>query len=116
MCDSQTDSRHDPDPRETQEWLDSLDDVLFRWGPERARALLAQLGARLAARGLGAAGVASTPSSKSRKVALVHNTPNNSTSCGSAADARRARSTSSRYRSDAAVLSCSIRRRTASTT
>jgi len=34
---------HDPDPQETQEWLDALEGVIQREGPERAHALLEQL-------------------------------------------------------------------------
>ncbi len=33
----------DVDADETQEWLDALEDVLYRWGPERAQYLLGQL-------------------------------------------------------------------------
>jgi hypothetical protein len=36
-------STHDPDPQETQEWLDALEGVIQREGPERAHALLEQL-------------------------------------------------------------------------
>ena len=33
----------DPDPDETREWLDSLEDLLHRWGPDRVRQVLARL-------------------------------------------------------------------------
>lgn len=33
----------DPDPDETREWLDSIEDLLYRWGPDRVRAMLARL-------------------------------------------------------------------------
>jgi pyruvate dehydrogenase E1 component len=36
----------DPDPRETQEWLESLDQVIDEAGPDRARYLLEQLAER----------------------------------------------------------------------
>ena len=42
----------DTDPAETREWLDSLEDILYRWGPERVRYLMAQLEERAATRGV----------------------------------------------------------------
>ena len=42
MCEL-TQPQGDVDPQETQEWVDSLLDVLHRWGPGRVRYLLAQL-------------------------------------------------------------------------
>jgi pyruvate dehydrogenase E1 component len=51
----------DPDPAETQEWLESLDAVLDHDGPERAEALLEQLVARASRRGVTASLHGTTP-------------------------------------------------------
>ncbi|MCA8925569.1 MAG: pyruvate dehydrogenase (acetyl-transferring), homodimeric type [Planctomycetes bacterium] len=51
----------DADPLETQEWVDSLLDVLHRWGPERVRYLLAQLAGNAHAAGVQLPVAAFTP-------------------------------------------------------
>jgi pyruvate dehydrogenase E1 component len=53
---------HDVDPEETLEWVDSLEDVLVRWGPERIRFILNELDARARARGVGLPFRIGTPS------------------------------------------------------
>lgn len=42
----------DVDPAETQEWLDSLEDLVVRWGPERVRYLMGELRERARLRGV----------------------------------------------------------------
>ncbi|RMG12397.1 MAG: pyruvate dehydrogenase (acetyl-transferring), homodimeric type [Planctomycetota bacterium] len=42
----------DVDPQETLEWVDSLEDLLVRWGPERVRFLLGTLEERARLRGV----------------------------------------------------------------
>ncbi len=54
-------SRNDVDPIETEEWLDSLDSVLDREGPERARYLLDVLIERARQSGVSAPFSATTP-------------------------------------------------------
>lgn len=53
--------RHDDEPIETREWLDSLDYVLARGGPTRAAHLLTRMQHRLAQRGISLPSVATTP-------------------------------------------------------
>ncbi len=43
MIDSTRDSAHDPDPQETQEWLEAMRGVLAAEGPDRARQLIGML-------------------------------------------------------------------------
>ncbi|MEZ6186202.1 MAG: pyruvate dehydrogenase (acetyl-transferring), homodimeric type [Planctomycetota bacterium] len=51
----------DKDPDETREWVDSLLDVLHRWGPERVRYLLAELAGNAHAAGVELPVTAFTP-------------------------------------------------------
>ena len=51
----------DVDPAQTAEWLDSLDDVVARQGPSRARYLLARLEARARDLALGTSQPVGTP-------------------------------------------------------
>jgi pyruvate dehydrogenase E1 component len=53
--------QHDEDPRETAEWLESLDYVLARGGPQRAAHLLMRLQHESFARGVRLPSVATTP-------------------------------------------------------
>ena len=63
----------DPDPDETREWLDSLQDVLHRWGPDRVRHLLARLAGDAHAAGVQLPVVAFTPPVNS--IPLEHEPP-----------------------------------------
>jgi pyruvate dehydrogenase E1 component len=45
-------ARTDVDPAETEEWLDSLEDLVVRWGPDRVRFLLSELRDRARTRGV----------------------------------------------------------------
>ena len=51
----------DVDPVETQEWQESLDEVIEHVGPTRARYLLAKLPERAQRAGLGVPGHVTTP-------------------------------------------------------
>ena len=53
--------QEDDDPQETAEWLDALDYVIAKGGPERAAYLLTRLKQRAFQRGVRYAGVATTP-------------------------------------------------------
>src|SRR5262245_1486468 len=54
-------SRHDPDTQEPQEWLDSLEAVLYLSGKDRAQYLLGQLGEMAERSGVPVPWGASTP-------------------------------------------------------
>jgi pyruvate dehydrogenase E1 component len=54
MCENKPNAAlPDVDPAETLEWVDSLEDLLVRWGPERVRYMLSALEERARVRGVG---------------------------------------------------------------
>ena len=52
MLTTKVDAPVDPNPQETSEWLEALEDVLAEGGPERASYLLSQVMERASSRGL----------------------------------------------------------------
>jgi len=61
MCENKSRAPQDVDPDETREWVESLEDVHHRWGPDRVRYLLNELAARAHAAGVQLPVASATP-------------------------------------------------------